>query len=103
MDEDSGEHAAQRSVETRELFEYLQKNLEEKTDKLHELVEKDLDKYIAEDDPEDSADHSGDLKSVTDDPEIVRTEFLEFRSHVCNYLAVTRNFCSKIVFELNIQ
>ena len=98
MDEESGEHAAQRSVETRELFEYLQKNLEEKTDKLHELVEKDLDKYVAEE-----SEVEGGEKPSPNDPEKIKIEFLEFRSHVCNYLAVTKNFCSKIVSELNIQ
>merc|ERR1719160_2066530 len=35
----------QESGPEKNLFEDLQKNLEEKTDKLHEMLEKDLDSY----------------------------------------------------------
>merc|ERR1719197_3093 len=56
------------------LFEHLQKNLEEKTDNLHEMLEKDLD--------------NESLFSRTDG----HAKFKEFTTHVTNFTSVTQNF-----------
>jgi ariadne-1 len=69
------------------LFEFLQKNLEEKTDNLHELLEKDL--LLSKVD--DSAAASG---------QSVREKFMEFRSHVTNFSSVTQKFLAQILKDL---
>merc|ERR1712084_134124 len=53
------------------LFEHLQKNLEEKTDYLHEMLEKELDTKF----------FSTEEGMV---PEETKAKFMEFRSHVTN-------------------
>jgi ariadne-1 len=71
------------------LFEFLQKNLEEKTDNLHELLEKNLHEYIPKDkDKEDpSAASDGNMKE----------KFMQFRSHVTNFGTVTKKFMQEIL------
>merc|ERR1712187_741914 len=58
------------------LFEHLQKNLEEKTDQLHEMLEKELDKSFFNQDPE--------KKFAAGDP-AMHSQFMEFRSRVTNF------------------
>jgi ariadne-1 len=85
-----------------EIFDYLQKNLEEKTDRLHEFVEKDLTAWVpGDDDAEATSANNSIVETVSLDPMVAKNEFLEFRSRVCSYLAVTKNFCEKIVAELH--
>ncbi|EER14855.1 hypothetical protein Pmar_PMAR018842, partial [Perkinsus marinus ATCC 50983] len=57
-------HAA---VARRQLFEFLQKNLEEKTEALHELIEKDLEERFirSPDESTDPAAPGGDPSSST--------------------------------------
>merc|ERR1740121_1043561 len=60
------------------LFEHLQKNLEEKTDYLHEMLEKELDaKFFGN-------------EVLT--PRDMHSKFMEFRSHATNYTNVTQKF-----------
>lgn len=73
------------------LFEHLQKNLEEKTDLLHEMLEKDLEaKFFANDTP-----------FPPQDPEM-HTMFMEFRSHVTNFTNVTQKFREQILSGLSV-
>jgi ariadne-1 len=55
------------------LFEHLQEKLEENTEHLHELVEKDLDPFLDE--------------TITD-----RSPFYIYKSELTNYYAVTKQF-----------
>merc|ERR1719235_366823 len=57
------------------LFEYLQKNLEEKTDNLHELLEKDFNGILI---PEGQDASSGGSESP-------HAKFMDFRSHCTNF------------------
>lgn len=65
------------------LFEYLQKNLEEKTDRLHEMIEKDFD-------------------TLTEDlvAESKHSKFMDFRSLVTNFTNVTQRFLTQIVKDV---
>merc|ERR1711870_158614 len=65
------------------LFEHLQKNLEEKTDCLHEMLEKDFDSTFFN----------------NDDPNI-GSKFKDFRSHVTNFTNVTQKFLAQILTDL---
>lgn len=67
------------------LFEHLQKNLEEKTDYLHEMIEKDLDAIFHQD-----MESTGNAKD----------KFMEFRSHVTNFTNVTQKFRTQILTDL---
>jgi len=73
------------------LFEYLQKNLEEKTDKLHEMLERDLDQIISKesDDSEDSSTR-------------VKCAFMEFRQNVSNFTLVNQNWLTKILADVGV-
>ena len=79
-----------KKVESKELFEYLQTNLEELTDRLHEYIEKDLVTQFV------SLEEGDDL-----DIEVVNREFAKLRSAVTNQCTVTKNFFSKIIDDLN--
>merc|ERR1712038_2016706 len=57
------------------LFEHLQKHLEEKTDHLHELLEKESDTIYP----------SGEDAAVDVSSDERRRKFMEFRSRVTNY------------------
>merc|ERR1712113_1351361 len=71
------------------LFEHLQKNLEEKTDCLHEMLEKDLEaKFFNNEKP-----------FAPGDPDM-HSDFMEFRSHVTNYTNVTQKFRGQIITDL---
>lgn len=83
----------QGGVETKELFEYLQKNLEEFTDRLHEFVEKDLDLFAKDDEEESEAREVTDVGAM-------RLKFLEFRSQVANQCLVTKRFFHTILSDL---
>merc|ERR1740121_15310 len=73
------------------LFEHLQKNLEEKTDCLHEMLEKDLDaKFFSNENPYRPGD-----------PEM-HALFMDFRSHVTNFTNVTQKFREQILTGLGL-
>mmetsp|Transcript_128463 Transcript_128463/g.286240 ORF Transcript_128463/g.286240 Transcript_128463/m.286240 type:complete len:329 (-) Transcript_128463:60-1046(-) len=72
------------------LFEDLQKNLEEKTDRLHEMLEKDFDAIF----------FSNDAVLVAGGAE-AHAKFMEFRSHVTNFTNVTQKFLSQILHDLS--
>ena len=101
----------------KELFEYLQKNLEEFTDRLHEYIEKDLQQFLDQPKVEEPANsvrsRSGTpptpSRSVTPPPatppepidvEEMRLKFFDFRSTVTNQCSVTRKFFKQIMEEL---
>lgn len=69
------------------LFEHVQKNLEEKTDRMHEMLESDLDTLFFN----------------TDEPALTGAEahakFMEFRSNVINFTLVTQNWLTKILAD----
>lgn len=68
------------------LFEHLQKHLEEKTDCLHEMLERDFEQFF---DSEEALS-----------TEEQKTKFMEFRSHVTNYTNVTQKFLKQILTDL---
>merc|ERR1719277_2633707 len=70
------------------LFEHLQKHLEEKTDCLHEMLEKELDNSF----------FSEEKSAIA--PEDVPQKFREFRSKVTNYTNVTQKFLTQIMTDL---
>ena len=74
------------------LFEYLQKNLEEFTDRLHEYIEKDLSVYLEKEDGE-----AGENKPSVEE---LKSRFAEFRATVTNQSSVTKKFFKQIVEEL---
>jgi ariadne-1 len=67
------------------LFEHLQKNLEEKTDNLHEMLEKDFNQFFEE--PSTST---------------AKDKFMEFRSHVTNFTNVTTKFLQQVLMDLGV-
>ncbi len=70
----------------KQLFEFLQENLEKNCDYLHELIEKPLDPYL-------------------DSQVIDRSPFYAFKSDLVNYFQVTRNvsiFLFKTVSSMKI-
>jgi len=69
------------------LFEHLQKNLEEKTDNLHEMLEKEFESFFSE---ESSAPG-----------ESTHNKFMEFRMKVTNHTNVTQKFRDQIMSDLN--
>lgn len=73
------------------LFEFLQKNLEEKTDNLHELLEKNLYEYIPKV-GKDKEDPSGAVDAAN-----MKEQFMEFRSRVTNFSSVTGKFMQEIL------
>lgn len=73
------------------LFEFLQKNLEEKTDNLHEMLEKDFDTIFMQEAAECSS--SGGSESA-------HARFMDFRSHVTNFANVTQKFLTQILADL---
>lgn len=75
------------------LFEFLQRNLEEKTDELHELIERDLIGLFK---PSDG----GDLEGVGAREPMRKGKFDEFRGHVINFIRVTKDFRKKILDDL---
>lgn len=79
----------------RNLFEHLQKDLEEKTDSLHEMLENDLDRICPTDAPVGTRNKAaGRLHST------VRAEFAEFTLRVANLTHVTQQFLAKILADL---
>jgi ariadne-1 len=75
------------------LFEYLQKNLEEKTDNLHELLEKNF-KEVFNVDGQDAS------SGWTESP---HAKFMVFRSHVTNFSNVTQKFLQQILNDLGFE
>mmetsp|Transcript_35458 Transcript_35458/g.101944 ORF Transcript_35458/g.101944 Transcript_35458/m.101944 type:complete len:551 (-) Transcript_35458:170-1822(-) len=71
------------------LFEHLQKNLEEKTDCLHEMLEKNFDGIFF-----NNEDSLGPGSAEAHD------KFMEFRSHVTNFTNVTQKFRDQILSDL---
>jgi ariadne-1 len=96
--------------EMKGLFEHLQKNLEEKTDKLHEMIEKEFDREVLGL-PEDFFRYNQDpiiafsqveLPPVTDeDKDKVRREVVLFRSKVNNLISVVYKFTSAVITDLS--
>ena len=88
--------------ETKELFEYLQTNLEELTDRLHEYIEKDLGMYVRHGNPEEAEGSASEHppSSLPENREEAKLKFFEFRSQVSNQCNVTRKFFHKIVSDL---
>jgi ariadne-1 len=76
------------------LFEYLQKNLEEFTDRLHEYVEKDLMVFLDSPSVEESSTPPIPIEEL-------KVRFAEFRSTVANQCSVTKKFFKQIVEELS--
>merc|ERR1712032_789358 len=74
---------------SKNLFEHLQKNLEEKTDNLHEMLEKEIDTMFFN-------------ESDTTSPrgQEAHSKFMNFRSHVTNYTNVTQKFLAQILHDL---
>eukprot|EP00438_Fugacium_kawagutii_P031448 Skav200324 [mRNA] locus=scaffold1760:105811:111894:- [translate_table: standard] len=72
------------------LFEYLQKNLEEKTDCLHEMLEKDLDKSFFDQDNQFTSEEA-------------HQKFMTFRSHATNFTNVTQKFLTQILSDLGSE
>lgn len=68
------------------LFEHLQKNLEEKTDTLHEMLEKDLETTLLQDEATTKAD--------------AHAKFMAFRSNATNFTLVTQNWLKKILADV---
>ncbi|KAF4676981.1 hypothetical protein FOL47_003978 [Perkinsus chesapeaki] len=117
------------TVARRQLFEFLQKNLEEKTEALHELIEKDLEERFIRS-PEDSdpaltsaVDHqppssaqvgdaampdahegpapaSSPRRPNDEDLENFKNKFTDFRSYVTNYHHVTEKFLHQILTDI---
>lgn len=76
------------------LFEYLQRNLEEKNDLLHEMLEKELQIFLKrEKDPGEES-----LPK-----EVVQKQFMEFRSKVTNFTNVTQKFLTQILQDLGSE
>mmetsp|Transcript_91143 Transcript_91143/g.162255 ORF Transcript_91143/g.162255 Transcript_91143/m.162255 type:complete len:535 (-) Transcript_91143:198-1802(-) len=71
------------------LFEFLQKNLEEKTDSLHEMLERDFDKTFFSEETKISG------------PAEARQKFMDFRSHATNFTSVTQKFMVQILNDLS--
>ena len=74
------------------MFEYLQKNLEEKTDCLHEMLEKDLDKSFFDQE-----------NQLTNGSEEAHQKFMTFRSHATNFTNVTQKFLTQILTDLGSE
>jgi len=77
------------------LFEHLQKNLEQFTDRLHEYIEKDLDQSCLQlpSDPQEEWPTNFDTFAVAN-------RFAEFRATVTNYYSVTAKFMSSVLADL---
>jgi ariadne-1 len=78
------------------LFSHIQKNLEEYTDRLHEYIEKDLVGHFFPASEESSSPPTPDDVLDEETKAVMKSEFFNFRSQVCNYTAVTKNFCASI-------
>eukprot|EP00933_Yihiella_yeosuensis_P053283 TRINITY_DN51499_c0_g1_i1.p1 TRINITY_DN51499_c0_g1~~TRINITY_DN51499_c0_g1_i1.p1 ORF type:complete len:551 (-),score=105.03 TRINITY_DN51499_c0_g1_i1:194-1846(-) len=72
------------------LFEFLQRNLEEKTDALHEMLERDFQMMFF--DEEGSVSNSSSEDAVK--------KFMAFRSHATNFTNVTQKFLVKILNDI---
>lgn len=84
-------------VEEKQLFEYLQKNLEEFTDRLHEYVEKDLMTFVHNNEEEEEEAKSPESR---DSVGTARRKFFDLRSSIANQCNVTRKFFRQITDEL---
>lgn len=85
------------------LFEHLQRNLEEKNDFLHEMLEKELDTFLRSD--KDLLDINVVSAPATEDSlallkEKLDTQFKEFRTRVTNFTNVTQKFLTQILTDL---
>ena len=76
-------------TEPRSLDDFLQQNLEEFTDKLDELLEKELVEFWHESDEEE---HSVEEKSIE--------SLMDLRSRIVNFSNVTANYCKQILIKL---
>ena len=96
----------------KQLFEHLQKNLEEKTDKLHEFIEKDFDREVLSlpDDffrfNQDSIISFSQIENLPDPTlnggkDKVRAELALFRSKVNNLISVVDKFTSAVINDLS--
>eukprot|EP00397_Hematodinium_sp_SG-2012_P020182 GEMP01020779.1.p1 GENE.GEMP01020779.1~~GEMP01020779.1.p1 ORF type:complete len:593 (+),score=132.02 GEMP01020779.1:24-1781(+) len=79
---------------TKELFEFFQKNLEQKTEQLQELIEKDFESFFKK-----KASDGGSA----DDELNATLEFREFRSHVTNFTNVTQKFLMRILLDVELS
>ena len=79
---------------SKQLFEYLQKNLEQFTDRLHEYIEKDLDQSCLQ------LPNEGDDWPSGFDQIALSRRFAEYRSVVTNYSSVTGKFMSSVLADL---
>merc|ERR1719473_1403181 len=73
------------------LFEHLQKCLEEKTDRLHEMLEKDLDAIFF---------NRGEAPALGN--EEAQVKFVEFRSNATNFSNVMQKFVAQILTHLGV-
>jgi len=73
------------------LFEHLQKSLEEKTDRLHEMLEKDLDAIFF---------NRGEAPALSN--EEAQVKFVEFRSTATNFSNVMQKFLAQILSDLGV-
>jgi len=71
------------------LFEHLQKHLEEQTDSLHEMLEKEFDQIFFNPD-----------QPLVPAGEEVHKKFMDFRSRVTNFTNVTQKFLTQIMTDL---
>jgi ariadne-1 len=84
-----GYYLSDKAGPKKALFEFLQRNLEEHTDMLHELIERDLMGLFK---PSDDLDGAREP--------LRKGKFNDFRSYVTNYSRVTRDFRKKILEDL---
>jgi len=73
------------------LFEHLQKNLEEKTDALHEMLEKDFDGIFFNTE-----------ETLAAGAAEAHAKFMAFRSHVTNFTNVIQKFNTQILTDLGM-
>lgn len=71
------------------LFEHLQKHLEEKTDCLHEMLERDFEQFFFSDETMSAAGATA--------------KFMEFRSHATNFTNVTQKFLAQLLTDIGSE
>jgi len=77
------------------LFEHLQKNLEQFTDRLHEYIEKDLDQTCLQLPTDARAEWPKDFDTMA-----VASRMSDFRATVVNYASVTSRFMASVLADL---
>jgi ariadne-1 len=98
-----GYYLSQKS-DSKELFEHLQKNLEEKTDRLHEYIEKDFDTVVLQLDPSEITGNYKfeeiQLPEDIGDPFQLIVRLNDFQSKVNNLTSVVDKFMKSIINDL---